>query len=63
MDKLVKWLNKSEAEFLELKVKENAKGRTQNRYRITEEQFDSVLRLRATPNKRKFIETNTTESK
>ena len=57
MDKLVKWLNKSEAEFLEFKVKENAKGRTQNRYRITQEQFDSVLRLRATPNKRKFIET------
>ena len=57
MDRLQRWLNKSEAEFLELKVKDNAKGRTQNRYRITQEQFDSVLRLRATPNKRKFVET------
>ena len=57
MDRLQRWLNKSEAELLGLKVKENAKGRTQNRYRITDEQFDDVLRLRATPNKRKFIET------
>ena len=57
MDRLQRWLNKSEAEFLELKVKENAKGRTQNRYRITEDQFNEVLRLRATPNKRKFVET------
>lgn len=57
MIKVIKWLNKSEAKFLELPIKEDAKGRNQNRYYVTDEQFDEVLRLRATPNKRKFVET------
>jgi hypothetical protein len=57
MSKLVKWLNKEEAKFLGLKVKENAKGRGQNRYYVTEDEFSEVLRLRCKPNKRKFVET------
>ena len=57
MSKLIKWLNKTEAKFLGLEVKEDAKGRNQNRYRVTEDQFSEVLRLRTTPNKRKFVET------
>ena len=57
MSKLIKWLNKSEAHFLGLTVKEDAKNRKQNRYYVTEEQFNEVLRLRTTPNKRKFVET------
>ena len=57
MSKLVKWLSRSEAEFLDLTPKENAKGRTQNRYYVTEEQFQAILYNRAKPNKRKFVET------
>ena len=57
MIKVIKWLNKSEAKFLELPIKEDAKGRNQNRYYVTEEQFSEILRLRTTPNKRKFVET------
>ena len=43
MGKIVKWLNKSEAEFLELKVKENVKNRTQNRYYVSQEEWEKVL--------------------
>lgn len=43
MGKIVKWLNKSEAELLELKVKENVKNRTQNRYYVTQEEWERVL--------------------
>lgn len=43
MGKIVKWLNKSEAEFLELRVKENGKNRTQNRYHITQDEWEKVL--------------------
>ena len=57
MVKLHKWLSKPEAVNLGLKPKENAKGRKQNRYYVTEEQFESVLINRTTPNKRKFVET------
>jgi hypothetical protein len=57
MSKVVKWLNKEEANFLGLKVKENAKGRSKNRYYVTEDQYEEVLRERTTPNKRKFVET------
>ena len=52
-----KWLSKKEAELLGLKPKENAKNRTQNRYRVSEEQFEEVSRRRTKPNKRKFVET------
>ena len=56
MAKLHKWLSKSEAVLIGLEPRENAKGRNQNRYYVTEEQFDSVLKRRTTPNKRKFVE-------
>ena len=58
MSKLVKWLNKSEAKILGLKIKEDDKGRKQNRYSITEEQFNQILNIRTTPNKRRFVETS-----
>jgi hypothetical protein len=57
MSKLVKWLNKKEAEILNLKVKENESNRKQARYYLTQEQWDFVLRQRTKPNKRKFVET------
>ena len=57
MSKFRKWLSKSEAKKLGLTVKENEEGRKQNRYMITEEQFDNVIRDRVKPNKRKFVET------
>jgi len=57
MNKLVKWLNKKEAEILNLKVKENEANRKQARYYLTQEQWDFVLRQRTKPNKRKFVET------
>lgn len=57
MSKFRKWLSKSEAKKLGLTVKENEEGRKQNRYMITEEQFDNVIRDRIKPNKRKFVET------
>ena len=57
MSKIVKWLNKKEAEILEFKVKENEANRKQARYYVTEEQWDSVLKQRTKPNKRKFVET------
>ena len=57
MSKNVKWLNKKEAELLNLKVKENESNRNQARYYLTEEQWDFVLRYRTKPNKRKFVET------
>ena len=50
-------LNKSEAEFIGLKVKENENGRNTARYRITQEQHQEVILLRTTPNKRRFVET------
>ena len=57
MNKIVKWLNKKEAELLNLKVKENEANRKQARYYLTQEQWDFVLRQRTKPNKRKFVET------
>ena len=57
MNKFRKWLSKSEAKKLGLTVKENAEGRKQSRYMVTEEQFDNVIRDRVKPNKRKFVET------
>ena len=57
MKKNHKWLSKSEAVYLGLNPKEDAKGRKQNRYYITEEDFETVLKNRATPNKREFVET------
>jgi len=56
MNKLVKWLNKKEAEILNLKVKENEANRKQARYYLTQEQWDFVLRQRTKQNKRKFEE-------
>lgn len=57
MNKIVKWLNKKEAELLNLKVKENEANRKQARYYLTQEQWDFVLRQRTKPKKRKFVET------
>ena len=57
MTKLHKWLNKGEAKMLGLKVKENAKNRKQNRYVVTPEQWEEIKSVRATPGKRKFVET------
>jgi len=50
-------LSKSEAEYLNLKVKENDKGRKNTRYNITEDQHNEITKIRTTPNKRKFVET------
>lgn len=57
MSKNSRWLSKTEAKFLGLKVKEDSKGRKQNRYPLTEDQYNQVLNIRATPNKRRFVET------
>ena len=57
MIKARRWLSKSEAQYLGLTVKENQKGRKKSRYPITEDQYDEILSIRATPNKRKFVET------
>ena len=57
MSKNSRWLSKTEAKFLGLKVKEDSKGSKQNRYPLTEDQYNQVLNIRATPNKRKeFIQ-------
>ena len=56
-DKVRARLNKLEAEFIGLKVKENENGRNTARYRITQEQHHEVILLRTTPNKRRFVET------
>jgi len=50
-------LNKSEAEYLGLEVKESEPRRTTSRYTITQEQSDEIYKQRTTPNKRKFVET------
>jgi len=50
-------LSKSEAQYLGLKVKNNEKGRKNNRYVITEDQYSDIIKQRTTPNKRKFVET------
>ena len=50
-------LSKSEAEYLNLKVKENDKGRKNARYNISQDQYDEITKIRTTPNKRKFVET------
>ena len=39
MNNIVKWLNKKEAEILNLKVKENEANRRQSRYYLTQEQL------------------------
>jgi hypothetical protein len=56
MAKKHRWLNSKEAIDLGLKPKENEKNRTQARYYLTNEEFESVLIKRQTPNKREFIE-------
>ena len=57
MSKIVKWLNKKEAEVLGFKVKENAKGRTQNRYYLKEAELEDLRTLRLQLPRRKFVET------
>ena len=57
MSKIVKWLNKKEAEVLGFKVKENAKGRTQNRYYLKETELEDLRTLRLQLPRRKFVET------
>ena len=54
-DKVRARLNKLEAEFIGLKVKESENGRNTARYRITQEQHQEVILLRTTPNKRRFL--------
>ena len=56
-DKVRARLNKLEAEFIGLKVKQSENGRNTARYRITQEQHQEVILLRTTPNKRRFVET------
>lgn len=46
MDKLTKWLKPKEAELLNIKVKENEKGRKNARYNITKSQWQDVLNYR-----------------
>ena len=57
MAKTHRWLNKKEAKFLGLKEKEYEKGRNKSRYYLTDDEYEEVLRVRTTPNKRKFVET------
>ena len=57
MSKTVKWLDKNEAEVLGFKVKENAKGRFQNRYRLKDNQLEDLRTLRLQLPKRNFVET------
>jgi hypothetical protein len=56
MLKKQKWLNKKEAIELGLTPKENEKNRNQARYKITPEEWESVVIKRQTPNKREFVE-------
>ena len=46
MSKIVKWLDKNEAEILGFKVKENSKGRNQNRYRLNDNQLEELRLLK-----------------
>jgi hypothetical protein len=57
MSKTVKWLDKNEAEILGFKVKENSKGRNQNRYRLNDNQLEDLRTLRLQLPKRNFVET------
>jgi hypothetical protein len=57
MSKTVKWLDKNEAEILGFKVKENSKGRNQNRYRLKDNQLEDLRTLRLQLPKRNFVET------
>lgn len=57
MSKTVRWLSKKEAEVFNFKIKENKKNRKQSRYFITDEQWESVLKQRTKPKKRKFVKT------
>ena len=56
MKKLHKWLCKDEAIALDLKPKENEKGRKNSRYYVTPEDWETVVLNRITPNKREFVE-------
>ena len=56
MKKLHKWLCKDEAIALDLKPKENEKGRKNSRYYVTPEDWEKVVLNRITPNKREFVE-------
>ena len=62
MSKTVKWLNKKEAEVLGFKVKENAKGRTQNRYRLDKKQIEELRLLKKQKDRGKQLDL-LTESK
>ena len=55
--KVSKWLYKEEAVILGFKPKENAKGRKQNRYFLSESQREDLRTLRLQSNERLFIET------
>ena len=57
MSKTVRWLSKKEAEVFNFKIKKNKKNRKQSRYFITDEQWQSVLKQRTKPKKRKFVKT------
>lgn len=57
MQKKQKWLNKKEAIELGLTPKENEKNRSQARYPLTADEWESVVIKRQTPNKREFVET------
>ena len=46
MKKTVKWLDKNEAEILGFKVKEDSKGRNQNRYRLNDNQLEELRLLK-----------------
>ena len=56
MAKKTRWLNKKEALDLGINPKPNEKNRTQARYYLTEEEFESVILKRQQPNKREFVE-------
>lgn len=51
-----RWLTKKEAIELGLPPRENEKNRSKARYYISDEDFESVVLKRQTPNKREFIE-------
>jgi len=46
-NKKTRWLFSKEAEFLDLKVKPNEKGRSQARYSITQKQYNNIIEQRS----------------
>lgn len=57
MSKSARWLSQKEAKLLEFKVKENDGNRKQNRYQVSDEDWEFIQSQRTKAKKRKFVET------